>query len=79
MTTFSYPCPDPVALAAKVHKAGGPLIDPNQTSGELPPHEGVTLSYVFDPGAHTLTFTVVKKPFFVPIGSIKSVLDEYCA
>lgn len=77
MTTFSYPCPDPEALAAKVKAAGGPSIDPTQTSGELPPHEGVVLDYDFDAGAKTITFTVKSKPFFVPIGSIKSALDEF--
>lgn len=79
MTTFSYPCPDPEALAAKVKAAGGPEIDPSQTTGELPPHDGVTLNYDIDTNAKTITFGVVKKPFLVPLSSIKHALDEFFA
>jgi hypothetical protein len=77
MTTFSYPCPDPAALAAKVAAAGGPKFDATQLAGKLPPHDGVTLSYAIQSGS--ITFAVLEKPFLVPTSSIKHALDEFFA
>jgi hypothetical protein len=77
MTTFSYPCPDPVALAAKVKAAGGPTLDPTVMSDDLPPEHGVHLSYVIDAG--TITIAVQSKPFYVPMGQIKDALDGFFA
>lgn len=44
------------------------------TSGTLPETDGVSLSYAssIDTGsADTVTFTIVKKPFYVSIGQIE--------
>ena len=65
-------------------KAAEGHIDPNATSGTLPEVDGVQLSYivagtnvVYHPFSATpndyvrLEFTVVKKPFYVPVDAIR--------
>jgi hypothetical protein len=75
MTTFTYPCPDPAALAAKILAAGGPKIDPTQLTGTLPVEHGVHMNYDDENGK--ITITVLSKPFYVSDGEIKSSLDKF--
>jgi hypothetical protein len=57
----------PEKLPGLASQAG---IDPNAASGTLPEHEGVVLSYSI--AGATITFTVEKKPFLVPVSVIES-------
>jgi hypothetical protein len=57
----------PEKLPGLASQAG---IDPSAKSGTLPEHEGVVLSYAVD--GTTITFTVEKKPFLVPVSVIES-------
>lgn len=77
MTTYTYPCLDPAALAAKVLAAGGPKIDPTQTSGIIPPEHGVHMSYAIANGE--IAISIQSKPFYVSDGQIKSALDGFFA
>jgi hypothetical protein len=58
---------NPEKLPGLANQAG---IDPCCTSGTLPEHEGVELSYVVS--GTTITFTVEKKPYLVPVSMIES-------
>lgn len=48
------------------------------TSGTLPSHDGVTLSYVVA-ADNVATFTVDQKPFLVPDSLIESEVSKYIA
>lgn len=73
MTTFTYPCPDPAALASKISALGGPALDPTKLTGEIVEH-GVHLDY--DDEAGEVTVTVKSKPFYISEDQIKSGLDK---
>jgi hypothetical protein len=68
----TYPLVDPAAVAAKVKAAGGPAINPAQTSGTASA-DGVTIGWT-TPEDHIL-ITIVSKPWIASYGMIWSHID----
>jgi hypothetical protein len=68
----TYALPDPAAIAAKVKAAGGPAVDPTQSSGEASA-DGVTLGWSISQGQ--ILVTIVRKPWMVPYSAIWSHVD----
>lgn len=68
----TYPLTDPAALAAKIAAAGGPQIDPTQSTGRASSHS-VTLAWSITPG--TITIEIVAKPWVIPCGAVYEHLD----
>lgn len=75
-----YPLKNPVALAEKIKAEGGPTIDPRITVGTASA-DGVTLGWSIDylPAGDTITITVIKKPWVIPMGTIWSHVDALFA
>jgi hypothetical protein len=69
----TYPLIDPAALAARVKAAGGPAIDPTQSSGKASA-DGVTIGWriVKD----QILITIVNKPWIATYAAIWSHVDD---
>lgn len=68
----TYPLSDPAAIAARVKAAGGPAIDPSQTSGEASA-DGVTLSWSIH--QDNILVTIIRKPWMIAYSAIWSHVD----
>jgi hypothetical protein len=72
----TYPLPDPTAIAAKVVAAGGPQVDVTKPTGEASA-DGVTIGWSIADGH--ITVSVLSKPFYMPLGSIWTHVDNLFA
>lgn len=63
---------DPVAVAAKVKAAGGPVLDPTQAAGQASA-DGVILSWSILQGK--ILVTILQKPWMIPYGTIWGHVD----
>ncbi len=68
----TYSLTDPAAVAAKVKAAGGPALDPTQTSGQASA-DGVTLSWSIWQGQ--ILVTILRKPWMITDSAIWSHVD----
>jgi hypothetical protein len=68
----TYALSDPAAVAAKVKAAGGPALNPTQTTGQASA-DGVTISWSIGQGQ--ILVTIVGKPWIVPYRAIWSHID----
>ena len=63
---------DPAALTVKVRAAGGPEIDPTQSSGRASA-DGVTIEWRIGEGE--IVITILQKPWIVSYGAVWSHID----
>ena len=72
----TYSLVNPAEVAARVAAAGGPRIDPTQTTGSAEAH-GVALAWTIADG--TIAVHTTAKPFYVSCAEIEEHLDALFA
>lgn len=69
----TYPLPNPAAICAQIHAAGGPVIDPSQPTGSVVTH-GCKLLWTIGQG--NIVITLASKPWIISDAQVFAELDK---